>query len=221
MLLLLTPVPSEHALVREVATEDVERAPDRRIHHAATQARINDLLLEQAGLDRHVVRLKGGDPFVLGRGGEELLHCARHDVPVTVVPGITSAISVPAAAGIPVTHRGSSTSFLVASAHDGRGQVAEAVLAAHPATTLVLLMGVAALAETCGRLVAAGRAPSTPVAVVESGWTPRQRTTRTTLADAAGDAAARGVRAPAVVVVGEVVAVGDRVAQALADGVGA
>ena len=202
----------------EVEVVDVGK---QRGRHVATQDRINDLLVELATSGRDAVRLKGGDPFVLGRGGEEVLHCARHGIPVTVVPGLTSAVSVPAAAGIPVTHRGTSTSFVVASAHDGSGRVAEAVIAAHPSTTLVLLMGVRSLEETAARLVAAGRDPATPVAIIESGWTPRQRTTRTTLAAAAGDAARVGVGAPAVIVVGEVVRIPAQVADALAAGVAA
>jgi len=155
------------------------------------------------GLD--VVRLKGGDPFVLGRGGEEALACHAAGVPVEVVPGVTSAVSVPAAAGIPVTHRGVTSSFALVSAHDGVDAVADAARELPSSTTLVLLMGVRQLRESARALVACGRPESTPVAVVERGWTPEQRTTVGSLADIADRAEARGVESPAVVVVGEVV----------------
>jgi uroporphyrin-III C-methyltransferase/precorrin-2 dehydrogenase/sirohydrochlorin ferrochelatase len=176
-------------------------------NHPVSQERINEILVEHALAGRAVVRLKGGDPFVLGRGGEEALHCAAHGVPVEVVPGVTSAVSVPAAAGIPVTHRGITASFVVASAHEGSEVVEAALEDAPPDATLVLLMGVSRLARTAAGLVRAGRSPQTPVALVESGWTDRQRTTVTTLEHAARDAEAAGVRPPAIVVVGDVVRV--------------
>lgn len=189
-------------LGRDVEVIDVGKTPG---HHPVTQERINELLVHHARLGKRVVRLKGGDPFVLGRGGEEALHCLAHGVAVEVVPGVTSAVSVPAAAGIPVTHRGVAASFVVASAHEGADHVLAAAADAAPDATLVLLMGVTRLAETAAALIAAGRPSDTPVALVERGWTPEQRTTTTTLATAAADAAAAGVRAPAVVVVGQVV----------------
>jgi uroporphyrin-III C-methyltransferase/precorrin-2 dehydrogenase/sirohydrochlorin ferrochelatase len=176
-------------------------------NHPVGQDRINELLVEHALAGRNVVRLKGGDPFVLGRGGEEALHCAAHGVPVEVVPGVTSAVSVPAAAGIPVTHRGITASFVVASAHEGSEVMTAALKDAPADATLVLLMGVSRLADTAAGLVRAGRPADTPVALVESGWTAAQRTTVTTLACAAQDAEAAGVRPPAIVVVGDVVRV--------------
>lgn len=179
-------------------------------NHPVGQDRINELLVEHALAGRNVVRLKGGDPFVLGRGGEEALHCAAHGVPVEVVPGVTSAVSVPAAAGIPVTHRGITASFVVASAHEGSDVVTAALKDAPTDATLVLLMGVTRLADTAAGLIRAGRSADTPVALIESGWTDAQRTTVTTLANAAADAEAAGVRAPAIVVVGDVVSVRDR-----------
>jgi uroporphyrin-III C-methyltransferase/precorrin-2 dehydrogenase/sirohydrochlorin ferrochelatase len=191
----------------EVEVVDVGKTPG---NHPVGQERINELLVHHARLGKRVVRLKGGDPFVLGRGGEEALHCLAHGVPVEVVPGVTSAVSVPAAAGIPVTHRGVTASFVVASAHEGADHVLAAAADAAPDATLVLLMGVTRLAETAAALIAAGRASDTPVALIERGWTPEQRTTTTTLARAAVDAAAAGVRAPAVVVVGQVVALRER-----------
>jgi uroporphyrin-III C-methyltransferase/precorrin-2 dehydrogenase/sirohydrochlorin ferrochelatase len=191
----------------DVEVVDVGKTPG---NHPVSQERINELLVHHARLGKTVVRLKGGDPFVLGRGGEEALHCLAHGIAVEVVPGVTSAVSVPAAAGIPVTHRGVAASFVVASAHEGADHLLAAAADAAPDATLVLLMGVSRLAETAAALIAAGRPSDTPVALVERGWTPDQRTTTTTLARAAADAEAAGVQAPAVVVVGEVVSLRDR-----------
>ncbi|GAA4730640.1 uroporphyrinogen-III C-methyltransferase [Pedococcus ginsenosidimutans] len=194
-------------LAAEVEVVDVGKTPG---NHPVSQERINELLVHHASLGKRVVRLKGGDPFVLGRGGEEALHCAEHGIPVEVVPGVTSAVSVPAAAGIPVTHRGITASFVVASAHDGADAVLRAASDAAPDATLVLLMGVTRLGDTARALIRSGRRADTPVALVERGWTPEQRTTVTTLERAAEDALAAGVRAPAVVVVGDVVSVRNR-----------
>jgi uroporphyrin-III C-methyltransferase/precorrin-2 dehydrogenase/sirohydrochlorin ferrochelatase len=194
-------------LAADVEVVDVGKTPG---NHPVGQDRINEILVHHAKAGRNVVRLKGGDPFVLGRGGEEALFCAEHGIPVEVVPGVTSAVSVPAAAGIPVTHRGITASFVVASAHEGAEVVATALKDAPADATLVLLMGVSRLESTAAGLVAAGRPPSTPVALIESGWTERQRTTVTTLEHAAADAEAAGVRAPAIVVVGDVVRVRER-----------
>jgi uroporphyrin-III C-methyltransferase/precorrin-2 dehydrogenase/sirohydrochlorin ferrochelatase len=191
-------------LAADVEVVDVGKTPG---NHPVGQDRINEVLVHHAKAGKNVVRLKGGDPFVLGRGGEEALFCAEHGIPVEVVPGVTSAVSVPAAAGIPVTHRGITASFVVASAHEGADVVATALKDAPADATLVLLMGVSRLEATAAGLVAAGRAPGTPVALIESGWTAQQRTTVTTLERAAADAAAAGVRAPAIVVVGDVVRV--------------
>jgi len=185
-------------LDRDVLVLDVGKQPGA---HPVPQDEINALLVAHASAGRTVVRLKGGDPFVLGRGGEEALYCRAHGIPVEVVPGVTSAVSVPAAAGIPVTHRGITTSFVVSSAHDGGAVAADAPLDA----TLVLLMGVNGIGETAARLMGSGRDPSTPVAFIERGWTPTQRTTVTTLEKAAWTAIHEQVRSPAVVVVGDVV----------------
>jgi uroporphyrin-III C-methyltransferase/precorrin-2 dehydrogenase/sirohydrochlorin ferrochelatase len=169
-------------------------------NHPVPQERINELLVEHALAGRDVVRLKGGDPYVFGRGGEELAACRAAGVEVEVVPGVTSAISVPAAVGIPVTHRQVAAGFSVLTAHEAVGSVPGG--ADH---TLVLLMGVTRLATTAAALVAAGRPADTPVAVVEDGYGPRQRATFGTLADIAERAAAADVRPPAVTVVGDVV----------------
>ena len=192
------------SLGADVEVVDVGKTPG---NHPVGQDRINEILVLHAREGKNVVRLKGGDPFVLGRGGEEALYCAEHGIPVEVVPGVTSAVSVPAAAGIPVTHRGITASFVVASAHEGADVVTGALKDAPADATLVLLMGVTRLAETAAGLIRAGRRADTPVAIVESGWTDQQRTTVTTLDRAAADAEAAGVRAPAIVVVGDVVGV--------------
>lgn len=174
--------------------------------HTLTQEQINEVLVERALRGLRVVRLKGGDPFVLGRGGEEVQACLVAGVPVEVVPGVTSAIAVPGVAGVPVTHRGVSRQVTILSAHDSAPDWPS--IAALDGT-LVLLMGVGRLAEHAATLVAHGKDPATPVAVVENGTLPGQRTTVGTLADIAQRAAERGVGNPAVVVVGEVAALAD------------
>jgi len=181
----------------DVEVVDVGKTPG---HHPVPQEEISALLVRHALAGRDVVRLKGGDPYVFGRGGEELDECRAAGIEIEVVPGVTSAVSVPAAAGIPVTHRGLARGFSVLTGHDDVGQVPGGT-----DHTLVLLMGVTRLAETARALVAAGRPASTPVALVEDGFGPRQRTTVGTLADIADRARAVGVRAPAVTVVGDVV----------------
>ena len=184
-------------LPASVRVVDVGKAPGR---HTVAQDGINDLLVEEALAGRAVVRLKGGDPYVLGRGGEERLACEAHGIPVEVVPGVTSAVAVPAAAGIPVTHRGVARGFTVVTGHDELPTVP-------PGTdhTVVLLMGVGRLGRSARSLMDAGRPGSCPVAVVERGFLPDQRVTFGTLADIAERARAAGVGNPAVVVVGDVV----------------
>ncbi|ROS30833.1 uroporphyrinogen-III C-methyltransferase [Cellulomonas sp. PhB150] len=174
--------------------------------HTLTQTQINAVLVERAQAGLRVVRLKGGDPFVLGRGGEELAACLEAGVTVEVVPGVTSAIAVPGAASIPVTHRGVSRQVTILSAHDA---APDWETLARLDGTLVLLMGVAQLAGHAAALIENGRDPGTPVAVVENGTLPGQRTTRGTLATIAQVALARGVGNPAVVVVGDVAALAD------------
>ena len=180
-----------------VRVVDVGKAPGR---HALAQDAINDLLVEEALAGRAVVRLKGGDPYVLGRGGEERLACEAHGIRVEVVPGVTSAVAVPAAAGIPVTHRGVARGFTVVTGHDE-------LPAVPPGTdhTVLLLMGVGRLARSTRSLLDAGRPASCPVAIIERGFAPDQRVTFGTLGDIAERAAAVGVENPAVVVVGDVV----------------
>ncbi len=172
-----------------------------------SQRDIEAVLVEHAQRGQRVVRLKGGDVHVFARGIEEVAACVAAGVPVEVVPGVSSALAVPALAGIPVTARGVTQSFAVVSAHlapDHPGSTVDWDALARLGGTVVLLMAVERLEVVCAALVAHGRAPGTPVAVVQSGSLPDQRTVVTTLQDAARDAA--GLRAPAVVVVGEVVA---------------
>lgn len=187
---------------------DVGKLPG---HHAVPQDAINALLVREARAGRTVVRLKGGDPYVFGRGGEELFACQDAGIDVRVVPGVTSAVSVPALAGIPLTHRGLATTFTVATAHD---QIA--ALSGGRDHTVVLLMGVGTLAHSAITLARGERGADCPVAIVEDGFGPRQRVTVGTLATIAARAAERGVRSPAVVVVGDVVRLSPHAPAALA-----
>lgn len=169
-------------------------------HHPVPQDRINAILIEEAKRGHGVVRLKGGDPYVLGRGGEERLACEAHGIPVEVVPGVTSAIAVPAAVGIPLTHRGIAKAFTVVTGH-------EQIPALPPGSdhTLVFLMGVSLLRDITNTLVMQGRSTDCPVAIIERGFHPTQRVTISTLGDIADLAISRGVESPAVTIVGDVV----------------
>jgi uroporphyrin-III C-methyltransferase / precorrin-2 dehydrogenase / sirohydrochlorin ferrochelatase len=180
--------------------------------HNLTQAQINELIVTRALAGQRVVRLKGGDPFVFGRGGEEALACVRAGVPFQVVPGVTSAIAVPACAGIPVTHRGVTQDFAVVSAHLDPSQPGATVDwdgLARGNGTLVLLMAVAHLDAVAAELIKRGRPAATPVAVICDGTTPDQQVLTSTLDRVAADAESAGVRPPAVVVIGEVVRLRD------------
>jgi uroporphyrin-III C-methyltransferase/precorrin-2 dehydrogenase/sirohydrochlorin ferrochelatase len=183
---------------------DVGKVPGR---HPVPQHEINRLLVEHATAGRRVVRLKGGDPYLLGRGGEEVAACREAGVAVTVVPGVTSAFAVPAAAGIPVTHRGLSRQVTVLSGHDA-GDITWANYA-DGAGTLVVLMGVAALPAICAGLLAAGMNPQTPAAVIEDGWSVQQRVTSGTVRDIVRRATDVGVGSPAVIVIGNVAELAD------------
>ncbi|UGY90427.1 uroporphyrinogen-III C-methyltransferase [Streptomyces gobiensis] len=175
---------------------------------AMAQEAINNALIEHAKAGKSVVRLKGGDPFVFGRGMEEAEALAEAGVPVTVVPGISSSISVPGAVGIPVTHRGVAHEFTVVSGHvapdDERSLVDWAALAKLRGT-LVLLMAVERIGAIAEALVAHGRDAETPVAIVQEGTMAAQRRVDATLATVAETATAEGVRPPAVIVIGDVV----------------
>ena len=187
-----------------------ELAPDVRVievgktpgNHPVPQAEINRILVDEALAGHRVVRLKGGDPYVLGRGGEEAEFCRQYGVEVEVVSGVTSAISVPAAAGIPVTHRGLAKGFSVVTGHEELSEVP-----ARSDHTVVLLMGVGQLRESASALGKAGLPGDTPVGIVENGYLPNQRVTIGTLATIADQAEAAGVANPAVIVIGDVVRV--------------
>ena len=172
------------------------------------QDAINQTLVDRARDGRRVVRLKGGDPFVFGRGGEEAEALRAAGIPFEIVSGVTSAVAVPAYAGIPVTHRGVAASFAVITGHEEPGKPESAIDWPHLATaadTLVFLMGVKKLPEIVGNLVANGRPETTPVAVVRWGTTPEQSTVTGTLADIAERVAEAGLTPPAITIVGEVV----------------
>jgi uroporphyrinogen III methyltransferase/synthase len=180
------------------------KTPDR---HTLSQDEINALLIGKAREGKRVVRLKGGDPFVFGRGGEEAEALAAAGVPFEIVPGISSAIAAPAYAGIPVTHRGIATSFAVITGHEdpskGEGSI-DWPRIANGADTLIFLMGVGSLDEIAAKLVEHGRDLSTPAAVIEWGTLPRQRTVTGTLATIGANVRDAGLQPPAVTVVGEV-----------------
>ncbi len=181
------------------------KLPDR---HTLTQDEINAVLVEKGIAGKRVVRLKGGDPFVFGRGGEEAEALIAAGIPFEVIPGVTSAIAAPAYAGIPVTHRNVASSFAVITGHEDPAKDDTSINWAHLATgvdTLVFLMGVGRLTEITRRLIENGRAPTTPVGVIEWGTHPRQHTVTGTLATIADDVAAAGIGSPAVTVVGDVV----------------
>lgn len=195
---------------------DVGKGPG---HAPYAQTEINNLLVEHASQGRTVVRLKGGDPFVFGRGSEEAEACRGAGVEVRVVPGISSAIAGPAAAGIPLTVRGVAQSFTVLTGHSAEGSVP--VLPALPVVpehTLVILMGRANLASLTAQLIADGRDPSTPAACIQSATTPGQRVTRATLATIADAADRDGLESPVVTVIGAVAALA--VSGDAGDGVG-
>ncbi|TQJ24650.1 uroporphyrin-III C-methyltransferase/precorrin-2 dehydrogenase/sirohydrochlorin ferrochelatase [Micromonospora sp. A202] len=189
---------------------DVELVDASKIPYGPSRAQeeINQILVDRALAGAFVVRLKGGDPYVFGRGGEELLACAEAGVPVTVVPGVTSSIAAPAAAGIPVTHRGVAHEFTVVSGHlapDSPASLVRWDALAGLRGTLVILMGLKNLAAITATLIAHGRSPETPAAVVQEATTGAQRVLRSTLDAVAADALAADLRPPAVVVVGDVV----------------
>ena len=179
----------------------------KRGRHGYSQQRINTILVGRAGQGLGVVRLKGGDPFVFGRGHEEVIACRDAGVPCVVVPGVSSALAAPAAAGIPVTHRGASRSVAIVTgqvAGDAASALDYSALAGMD--TVVLLMGRAVLAELVDRMVAAGRSPQTPAACIENATTSQQRVTVSTLEGIAAAADRDGLGTPLVVVIGEVAA---------------
>jgi uroporphyrin-III C-methyltransferase / precorrin-2 dehydrogenase / sirohydrochlorin ferrochelatase len=194
-------------LPADVEVIDVSKIPYGR---AMAQEQINATLIDRARAGRFVARLKGGDPFVFGRGAEEALACLRAGVPVTVVPGVTSAVGVPTSAWLPVTHRGVAQEFHVVSVHvppgDDRSTVDWELLGGSPGT-LVLLMAVQRIGAVAAELLRHGRNPDTPVFVIADGTMPTQRTINSTLEQVEGMVTREGIRPPAIVVVGEVVTV--------------
>jgi uroporphyrin-III C-methyltransferase / precorrin-2 dehydrogenase / sirohydrochlorin ferrochelatase len=194
------------SLPPDVEVIDASKLPRGR---SMAQQRINELLVEHALAGRRVVRLKGGDPFVFGRGMEEFEACVAAGVPVEVVPGVSSATGVPGLAGIPVTHRGLTHEFVVVSGHVPPGHPASLVNWAALGRlrgTLVVLMGVDSAPKIAAALIEHGRDPGTPVAVIADGSMPAERVVRTTLAGLGDAITERGIRPPAVWVVGDVVA---------------
>jgi uroporphyrin-III C-methyltransferase len=180
---------------------DVGKAPGR---HTMTQTEINTVLVQEARQGKAVVRLKGGDPFVFGRGGEECLALVEAGIPFEVVPGISSALAVPAYAGIPVTQRGMAQSFTVVTGHSSGASGFAIDWQALPQTgTLVILMGVRHLAQIVQALQTHGRAADTPVAVIQQGTTAAQKIATGTLADIAQRA--KNIVSPAIIIIGEVV----------------
>jgi uroporphyrin-III C-methyltransferase / precorrin-2 dehydrogenase / sirohydrochlorin ferrochelatase len=176
--------------------------------HAMTQEAIHGLMIRAARKGRHVVRLKGGDPFVFGRGGEEALALQRAGIAYDVVPGVSSAIAAPASAGIPVTHRGISSAFLVVSAHDEEA-FASAVGQLQPnGVTIVVMMGLGRSAAIASRLIDSGWSRGTPAAVIVDASRPQQQVWRGTLDELAADRVEIDSRGAGTIVIGDVVAVG-------------
>jgi uroporphyrin-III C-methyltransferase/precorrin-2 dehydrogenase/sirohydrochlorin ferrochelatase len=188
----------------EVEVVDAAKIPYGR---AASQEVINATLIEHAKAGKFVVRLKGGDPYLFGRGFEELLACAEAGVAVTMVPGITSAFAVPAVAGVPVTHRGVAHEVVVVSGHVGPGHeqsLGEWEALGRLRGTIVLMMGVERLPQFAEALLAGGRSADTPVAIIQDGTMRTQRVLKSTLDSVVVEAETAGVRPPAVIVIGPV-----------------
>jgi uroporphyrin-III C-methyltransferase len=203
----LAPPELLHETRAEAERIDAGKLPTK---HRLSQDAINALLVEKALAGKTVVRLKGGDPFVFGRGGEEALACRAAGVPFVVVPGVSSAIAAPAYAGVPVTQRGIASAFTVFTGHEDPAKPEssidyEALAAAARLGTLVLLMGVSQLAAISERLLAAGIPAGTPALCIEWGTTPRQRVVSGTLVGIAQAALAANLQPPAICVIGAVV----------------
>ena len=184
---------------------------------AVPQEEISALLVQRARAAQTVVRLKGGDPFVFGRGGEEALACARAGVPFEVVPGVSSAVAAPAFAGIPVTHRGVAQSFAVMTGSTAHGDEVDLARVATATDTLVVLMAAGKLEGTCAELVAAGRTADDPAAIVQWAATPEQRTVIGTLDTLPALARSARIGPPATLIVGAVAALGHELAWAHAE----
>ena len=174
--------------------------------HTKSQSEINQILVEEASKGRRVVRLKGGDPFVFGRGSEEAQVLSEHKIPFEVVPGVTSAVAVPAYCGIPVTHRGIAPSFHVITGHRKNGEPAEMDYAAmvREGGTLIFLMGVTSAEHICQELIRSGMDKDTPAALLERGTTAGQRKVISTVERLWEDGKKAGIKPPAIIAVGEV-----------------
>lgn len=194
--------------IYDLIPDDAERinVGKESSHHLVPQEEINQILLKKALEGKRVVRLKGGDPFLFGRGGEELELLVEHGVPFQEIPGITSAIAVPAYAGIPVTHRDFCSSLHIITGHQRAGKPLNINFEAlvQDGGTLVFLMGVSALSTICQGLLDAGMEPDMPAAVVEKGTTPAQRPILATLSTLPETAKAQKVKSPAIIIVGKV-----------------
>jgi uroporphyrin-III C-methyltransferase/precorrin-2 dehydrogenase/sirohydrochlorin ferrochelatase len=200
----LAPLGLLDELPADVEIVDASKIPYGR---AMAQEEINRILVERAKAGKFVVRLKGGDPFVFGRGHEEVLACTEAGVPVTVVPGLSSAVAVPGLAGVPVTHRGVAHEFTVVSGHIGPADpesLTDWAALARMRGTIVLLMAVERLAAIGAALLAGGKDPQTPVVVVQDGSRPGERVLRSRLCTMAEEVAAAGIAPPAIVVIGPV-----------------
>jgi len=199
----------------ELCRRDAERiyVGKRRAEHALPQEQINRLLVKLAAEGKRVLRLKGGDPFIFGRGGEEIEELAAHGIPFQVVPGITAASGCAAYAGIPLTHRDHAQSVRFVTGHlkDGSFDLPWADLVA-PAQTLVFYMGLVGLSVICQRLIEHGRAATTPAALIQQGTTPQQRVIVSSLAELPARVAQEKVTAPTLLIVGEVVQLRDKLA---------
>jgi len=182
-------------------------------HHAVPQHKINDILVEKAVMGKTVARVKGGDPFVFGRGGEEAEALRENGIEFEIIPGVTSAVAVPAYAGIPVTHRDFCSSFHIITGHerpDKENSLVNYKELAGLSGTLVFLMGVKSLPEICRSLIKHGKDRRTPAAVIEKGTTSEQRKITGTLEDIALKVHEAGVKSPAITVIGDVVSVNDK-----------
>ena len=174
-------------------------------HHSVKQNEINEIIVQKALEGKTVVRLKGGDPFIFGRGGEEFIALQEHNIPYEVIPGITSAISVPELAGIPPTHRKISQDLHIVTGHTAEEENVNYKALAQEKGTLVFLMGVGNIEKIANRLMEFGKDENTPVAFIENGSTPKERITKTILKNAYTTVVEENVKPPAIIVMGEVV----------------
>jgi uroporphyrin-III C-methyltransferase len=195
-------------LAEASATAELIFAGKARGYAALDQRQIEAVLIDRASGGKRVVRLKGGDPYLFGRGGEEVTALVAAGIPVEIVPGVTSAIAVPASAGIPVTHRELASSLTIVTGHEDPAKPASALdwdWLASTKGTLVILMGLQQLPSIAARLIAGGKSPDTPAAVIAGGTLPDQRTVSASLGEIAAVAAAAQLVAPALIVIGDVV----------------